>query len=199
VRNVETKGGEWIWTSFEQIDNAPECPGGNCADSSKIFSYFNPSCSTCVVNKPPVAKDNNFLWSVATGNNRQYGRAYSNGAYGSQIGRINAVERSTDSISTIWRNKLKQLNSVFQYYRLIGSQWLNAEDSRGPANTVGIPTAQANTAMESYLQIVKPKTGSGSCMSCHGFATGSFSKLNANQSFTLGYPPADSANCKTPK
>lgn len=198
VRNVSTKGSAWIWSSFEQIDNAPDCPGGNCPTGTPNYSFYNPACSTCALNKAPSAADNKFLWSVAQGASRQYGRQYASGGFGSQIGRINPVEQSTDSISTLWRNKLKGIGSVWQYYRLIGSQWLNAENSRGPDNTVGIPTAQANTAMESYLQIVNPSTGSGSCMSCHGFAKGSYNKLGANLSFTLGYPPVDS-NCNTNK
>jgi len=122
---------------------------------------------------------------------------YANGGFGSQIGRINPVENSTDSISALWQAKLKQAGTVWQYYRLIGSQWLNAEGSRG-TSVFGIPPAQANTAMESYLQVLKPATGGGSCMSCHGFATGSYDKLFANLSFTLGYPKKDTV-CNTNK
>lgn len=198
VRNVSNKGTSWIWSSFEQVDNAPDCPNGKCPPDTAIYSFYNPACKTCSLNTAPVATDKKFLWSVAQGSSKQYGRLYATGGYGSQIGRINLVESSTDSISTLWRNKLKKAGSVWQYYRLIGSQWLNAEDSRGPDNTLGIPTAQANTAMESYLQIVKPATGSGSCMSCHGFATGTYSKLNANLSFTLGYALKDTV-CKPKK
>jgi hypothetical protein len=195
VRNVSTKGQSWIWSSFEQIDDAPVCPGGKCPPNTGNYSFYNPACSTCTLNMYPSATNNTFFWSVAQGTNRQYGRQYAKGGFGSQIGRINPVENSTDSISKLWQNKLKQSGTVWQYYRLIGSQWLNVEDSQGPGNTVGIPTAQANTAMESYLQVVIPKSGSGSCMSCHGFATGSFNKLYANLSFTLGYALPDSANC----
>lgn len=197
VRNVSNKGGDWIWSSFEQIDNSPECPNGKCPTEATVFSFYNPGCTGCKLNTAPSAPGNNFLWSVAQGTSRQYGRQYAVGGYGSQIGRINPVEKSTDSISTLWRNKLQKAGSVWQYYRLIGSQWLNAEDSRGLGNIYGIPVAQANTSMESYLQIVNTKTGGGSCMNCHGFATGSFDKLNANLSFTLGYPPVDSNKCKT--
>lgn len=193
VRNVSNKGSDWIWSSFEQVENAPDCPNGNCPPDTAWYSFYNAKCKTCTLNKPPAPTGKDFLWSVAQGPNKQYGRLYANGEYGSQIGRINLVESSTDSISTLWRNKLKKINSVWQYYRLIGSQWLNAEDSRGPKNTLGIPTAQANTAMESYLQIVKPASGSGSCMSCHGFATGTFDSLNANLSFVLGYASKDTA------
>ncbi len=198
VRNVSNKGGEWIWSSFEQIDNSPECPNGNCPTDSAKYSFYNRACSTCTLNKAPSADKNKFLWSVGKGLTKQYGRQYAFAGFGSQIGRINPVEQSTDSISRLWQKKLAGMGSVWQYYRLIGSQWLNAEDSHGQTSTIGIPTAQANTAMGSYLQVVKPKTGSGSCMSCHGFANGSYNKLNANLSFTLGYPPADS-NCNTVK
>ncbi|MCX6320064.1 MAG: hypothetical protein NTW29_22485 [Bacteroidetes bacterium] len=191
IRNVSTKGSSWIWSSFEQVENAPDCPNGKCPPDTAWYSFYNPKCTTCSLNTAPVKTGDSYLWSVANGPNKQYGRLYATNGYGSQIGRINVVESSTDSISTLWRNKLKGINSVWQYYRLIGSQWLNAEDSRGPANTLGIPTAQANTAMESYLQIVKPATGSGSCMSCHGFATGKYDKLNADLSFVLKFARKD--------
>lgn len=193
VRNVSTEGNAWIWSSFEQVENAPECPDGKCPGDSTMYSFYNPSCATCSLNTAPSAAGNNFLWSVAQGSSRQYGRQYATGGYGSQIGRINPVEKSTDSISTIWRNKLKKAGSVWQYYRLIGSQWKNVEGSHGI--TLGIPPKQANTAMESYLQVYKPEKGSGSCMSCHGFATGVYPKLNANLSFTLKRALMDTGDC----
>lgn len=197
VRNVSNHGSDWIWSSFEQIDNAPECPKGNCPAGAGTFSFYNPGCTGCALNAPPSAPGNNFLWSVAQGPNRQYGRQYAVNGYGSQIGRINPVEASTDSISTRWRNKLKEAGSVWQYYRLIGSQWLNAQASRpGGGNTYGIPPAEANTAMESYLQVVKAG-GSGSCMNCHSYATGSYQPLIGNLSFTISYPKPDSSGCTT--
>jgi hypothetical protein len=197
VRNVSTDGTSWIWSSFEQIDDAPVCPNGKCPPNTGNYSFYNPACSTCKLNMYPSPTNDTFFWSVANGTNRQYGRQYAKGGFGSQIGRINPVENSTDSITRIWQNKLKQTGTVWQYYRLIGSQWLNVEASRG-TSVFGIPPAQANTAMESYLQAVIPKVGSGSCMSCHGFATGSYNKLFANLSFTLGYPLKDTV-CKTNK
>lgn len=195
VRNVSTDGTSWIWSSFEQVDNAPVCPDGKCPPGTSNYSYYNPACSNCLLNKEPSAKNNDFLWSVAQGSNRQYGRQYSNGGFGSQIGRINPVESSTDSISRIWQNKLKEAGSVWQYYHLIGSQWLNVEGSHG-TSTFGIPPKQANTAMESYLQRLVVSSGSGSCMGCHGmYATGSYPKLLANLSFTLSHAPQDSSGC----
>jgi hypothetical protein len=198
IRKVSSQGSEWIWSSFEHIGNAPDCPDGKCPPNPGQWSFFNSACSSCPLNTPPATNDpasNPYLWSPkqASGN-PQYARRYAQaGRYGTQAARINPIEISTQAISAQWQQKLK--GTVWENYRLIGSQWLDEEGSRGPSLTIGIPEKQANNVLETYLQKIDTKTGSGSCMNCHGGATATYSQLYSNLSFVLSYPAPDSSGC----
>lgn len=195
IRKVSTQGSEWIWSSFEHIGNGPDCPDGKCPPNPGQWAFFNSGCTNCPLNTPPATSDPDFLWSPKqSSGNPQYARRYAQaGYYGTQAARINPVEKSTQSISAQWQAQLK--GTVWENYRLIGSQWLNEEGSRGASLTLGIPEKQANLALETYLQPVNTNTGSGSCMNCHGGATATFSPLYSNLSFVLTYPVPDSAGC----
>lgn len=194
IRQTSTNGDAWIWSSFEQVDNAPDCPNGTCPPGLENYSFYNPACTNCPLNTAPslLKGDPSYLWSPASGAaSPQYARRYAANGYGTQVGRINPVEASTMAISAQWQQKLK--GTVWQYYKLIGSQWVSEENGK---TVVGIPAAQANTAAETYLQVLNPAQGSGSCVSCHRFAI-SATGGNANFSFVLYHANrADSIKCK---
>lgn len=174
---TQTKGNDGIWTTFEQVDNAPAAPVSP-TDTTQ-YSFFNSGCTNCPVNTPPSLVDSQkvYKWSP----NPPYASAYAyNGKYGTQVERIDSIFYATENVNKIWRAKLK--GTIWANYKLIGTQWLNAEDSR-PGNVLGIPQQLVNTTLETYIQ-GKPI---GSCMNCHGFATGADTLLNANQSFLLGH------------
>lgn len=190
VRRVNSEGENWIWSSFEHEDNAPDCPQG-CLTGAGNYSFYNPGCTSCQLNAPPslVQGDQSFMWSTSNGRNPQYARRYAtNGKYGTQVGRLYPIESATVTINEQWQTKLN--GTVWQHYKLIGSQWASEENG---ASTVGIPVKQANTVVETYLQPLNQKTGfSGSCITCHAVATTAVGQ-NANFSFLLGIP--DSVGC----
>ena len=189
-RQVKTEPNGGVWTSFEQVDDAPTCPAGKCPQDIPAgkYSFHNADFPTdTMLNVPPdQGEDPSYLWSQAKDkNNPQYARRYATyGKYGTQVGRIHPVESSTQTINKMWQQKLK--GTVWENYKLIASQWFDEERSGHPQPVVGIPKYAANTIAETYFQ---PK---GSCMTCHGFAETS-TKEWADYSFVLSIP--DSTGC----
>jgi len=174
--------GAWVWSTFEQEDNAPTCPqgGGSCGDTAVRYSFYNPACANCQVNTSlrdsAFLADSMFLWNPTA----PYGSRYAvDSTYGSQLTRTQPVYVPTDSMNAMWRAKLG--NSVWRHYRLIGSQWQAIVPSYPKSDTSNAPPILGNTTLESFI----PNTSS--CISCHAFAgtAGSPSK-SADFSFLLG-------------
>lgn len=169
------KFGAWVWSTFEQEDNAPTCTGsGACGESTVKYSFYNAACTTCQVNTP--LPDSVFLWNTSP----PYGSAYAtDGKYGSQITRTQPVYVPTDSMNAMWRAKFG--TSVWRHYRLIGSQWQAVVPGYPKSDTSEAPPILGNSALESFIP------DSSNCIGCHTFATtaGTPAKF-ADFSFLLG-------------
>ena len=143
---------EWIWSSFEQVDNLVSTTGGKP-------SFNNPTCST---NKCPP----NLQTTPGTPN---------------QIVRTNKIpdkdpncdmkDLAVDNVeflNTEIRKSLTETNSEFQYYDLLSTQWpLNNSktyDHLIPTVFDPRPSILANSTMESFIQ------DSSSCMGCHSLS-----------------------------
>lgn len=144
---------QWIWSSFEHIDNVPELDknGIPIVEKGKKYTFFNPGCTTCKINIPDTTLPHT----------------------ASQIARELPIDPEVKSLNTLFQNKLRQANSnnVWQYYNLIGTQWPFSPSLLSsilvPAyplpNGNPRPTLLSNTTMECFDQ----KT---SCMGCHANA-----------------------------
>ncbi|HKP75828.1 MAG TPA: hypothetical protein VJT67_09825, partial [Longimicrobiaceae bacterium] len=171
----------WVWSTFEQEDNAPTCTGsGSCGDANVKYSFYNAACTTCQVNTPlrdsAFLADSSFKWNTSP----PYGSAYAvNGQYGSQITRTQPVYVPTDSMNAMWRAKFG--NSVWRHYRLIGSQWQAIMPGFPKSDTSEAPPILGNSALESFIP------DQSNCIGCHTFATtaGTPAKF-ADFSFLLG-------------
>lgn len=168
---------QWIWSTFEHVDNAPTCPAGSatCGQDGTRYSFYAPQCTSCPLNTPLVlpSGDSTFLWAAAPPYAARY--AY-DGRYGSQITRTQPVYDFTEAVNTRWRQALA--GTVWANYRLIGSQWLTGTDSPGTA--VNAPEILGNSTMESYIP------GNSSCIGCHQDATTVNRRTSADFSFLLG-------------
>lgn len=169
TRNFE----EWVWSTFEHVDNAPDCVGGtaSCGQDDRRYSFFNAQCTGCALNDSlSKGQDSTFFWEGTP----PYARRYAvQGQYGSQLARVVRVYPPTDSVNALWRQRLQ--GTVWANYRLIGSQWLSGELSFTPA-----PDTLGNTTLESYI----PTTSS--CLGCHQYArTAGTNKKHADFSFLL--------------
>lgn len=152
---------QWIWTTFEQIDNVPPpdyVPPHPPTVPSQPFT-FNDGTATPM----PGGIPQNFIWANAK-----------NAATPPQpinIQRLTPINPSTAATNTTWQRALKAQNSVWQFYQLVMTQWPvlpNAPANPGSPGftfpgTGSANSAFANTTLETWDQ-TNIRNG---CMNCH--------------------------------
>jgi hypothetical protein len=152
---------QWMWATFEHVDNAPQAI--DPIDLSRSFSFHNPACIQCPVNQEPASKT-----PVANPTPVQVVREHS---IPQAIRELNAYawskiqESGTPDAQSIWLN-----------YQLVNVTW--PDRSRGPLGTpLTAPrplgryefrsTGQRrtnNVTLETYRQ-------NEDCIDCHTKAT----------------------------
>lgn len=154
---------EWIWSTFEQVDNVPPASGPVAGQRYSFNNGTNsPATTGGYANRPPAMAPH--LQPVSQ---RQ----------AVQVTRYNPIPDSTAALNATWQQALK--GTVWQYYQLVFTQWpsnpanfktredggIYPQDAGGafPANGV------TNTVMETYFQSQSDAAGAGgnSCMNCH--------------------------------
>ena len=157
---------QWIWATFEQIDNAP------CDNLPPVISlrpkHLTFSDGTCF---HPMGNTPYSDWLFPTPTPTPH-----------NIIRDQVIEDETKSINADWRKAFSSLDrrSVWQYYRLVMVQWPGkaqadfhpAADARPTPPCAGITnSATANLTMETFFQnagtCVQPRA---TCMTCHDLA-----------------------------
>lgn len=204
---------KFIWASFEHKNNAPtsskacdavvdtdcyktiannSCPAPSDAGA---YAYFNPACSSLPVNTPPAKKsgESTYIWNRSPPYAGNYLTAANNTQCGTQVSRCWQVYDLTADLNTAWTAQLAAVNSVFQNYYLIGTNWgASIEPEPGKLDNNSVPAFLGNSTMETYIQ-TDPQIGN--CVNCHAGAqlayTSTDSKGNkvhydANFSFLLG-------------
>jgi hypothetical protein len=148
---------QWVWSSFEHIDNVPEA--GTTPPVGSRFSFNDPSKPQVLDppnSPPPISKDNPPLDNP---------RAM-------QVIRSKKIADSTRKTNDDYRALLR--GTVWENYQLVMTQWPKypqPEEENGapfPGQFTGPDpmTNIANTTMETYLQ----SNVSTSCMACHDAA-----------------------------
>lgn len=148
---------QWVWSSFEHIDNVPE-PGVAPAPG-RHYSFNDPAKPQALwpaVAPPPISKAN-----VPLENPRPM-----------QVIRMIKIADSTRRTNDDYHAVLK--GTVWENYELVMTQWPKfpePEEENGapfPGEFTGPNpmTDIANTTMETYYQ----KSASTSCMACHDVA-----------------------------
>jgi hypothetical protein len=150
---------QWIWSTFEQVDNVPGQSGGPYSFNN---GTDNPQTIGGYANRPPAMAPQ--LQPVSQ-------------RKPVQVTRFNPIPDSTAGLNPTWQKVLN--GTVWQYYQLVMTQWpsnptvfktredggIYPQDAGGafPANGV------TNTVMETYFQSQNDAAGAGgnSCMSCH--------------------------------
>ncbi|MBO6520520.1 MAG: hypothetical protein JJ900_08760 [Rhodospirillales bacterium] len=175
MRTESGNGSEWIWATFEHVDNAPVAanarnvnsiyddelfPGGCQAPvraSETQYAFFDPNCPDCRTNTmtaidwrwasaPPFARD-------VSGEPVEH----------SQVVRCWDIFESTAAVNRLWQEKLK--GSVFANYMLISTQWRGTDPH--PLFEHGeVPRYLTNITLETYQQTAKV----GTCLGCHATA-----------------------------
>src|SRR5262245_8662321 len=184
----------WIWATFEHVDNVPlaqvtcsvatGCPpngnwlnqpscGAAAASPQVRYSFYNPSGPSATNIQPAPRSGRHFPWNSTA--------PYANGATTPatampQATRCWSIYPTTAQINAQWQAALGAVNTPFQNYMLIGTQWgANVEPQEGvPLPVNAVPALLSNTGVETYIQNYTTATnsgGSGSCVGCHSFAT----------------------------
>lgn len=176
----KTEAFQWVWSSFEHVDNAPDVNDVTVKPAANNYSFYNPACpiQVCQQNTPPTPVKGKYTWAAQAPYAAAFAFKDSQGKlYGSQIVRTTPVPAYTEQLNAIWRGALK--GTVWENYRLIGSQWFAHSDGGVPPQQFPVPQAEANTTLESYDQ------SQFSCISCHINAETTANK-SADFSFILG-------------
>ncbi|HEY2497163.1 MAG TPA: hypothetical protein VGK24_08840 [Candidatus Angelobacter sp.] len=149
---------QWLWSTFEHVDNAPTDADVKSGKLKASYSYYNPKCKTCKVNQVPPRPWNPTMAST----------------FHSQIVRMNQFNMPIYAASAAARNSdaqalLKGVNSksVWRNYELISTMW--PTDPKQPFGAPA-PTFLANTTLETYIQGTVPNVSSN-CIECHNNAT----------------------------
>ncbi len=149
---------QWIWTTFEQIDNVPpQLPG------ALPQFMFNDGTGTPMPNKNPFPIDP-LPPQVPPPFN---------------VSRLKSIDSRTQDTNARYQQALKAQNSVWQFYALVMTQWplppegapvqgpVPPDQDGTPANTfpgtAGATTSFANATMETFEQGDVTK----GCMACH--------------------------------
>lgn len=179
---------QWIWTSFEHVQNVPARDEVIAHKLHGPYNFFNVNCKgDCTENAtPPTPWDPDPALEL---------RFRSNDSFKSQIVRETPLTNAAKNMNTIFHSMLS--NSVWKNYMLISTQWPSAfsctsQQAKNP-NTPDpktdflkqpdmtcspAPTFLANSTLETYSQGDVP-LASSSCIACHSNAVG-FQKSASN-------------------
>jgi hypothetical protein len=194
---------QWIWTSFEHVDNVPEQTEIDAyrknTDPNKKphqYNFYTLSCTDrdCPINQTPLRP-----WDPEPANGLQFRRT-ENGKmlFNSQIVRTVPLTKPTNDINKQFQTILG--DTVWKNYKLIGTQWPSDFtctqdqsllpdapppdtdfDKQPDMNCAPAPTFLANSTLETFSQGEIP-LASSSCMACHGNAVSYLRRPNDLQS-----------------
>ena len=181
---------EFVWATFEQKNNAPDCTNPQ-PTPAKGWSFTSNQCADLLKKNSVLQLECNFNTAKSsesiTGNPTEICRVY---AYGTDLTDPNALE-NVGSITSLNANVAALLSgnmAVFKNYFNVGALWVsnNKEDS-SISNQRG-SLRLANTVAETTFQNVdlNPKTNQGfasNCFGCHNFEG---SGLTTNKNTTSG-------------
>lgn len=168
---------EWVWSTFEQVDNVPPDPDASPKPTPPPSGYSfnngtgNPPTPNGFNYKPPLTGPGTPTPTPSP----------------VQVTRVNPIPntpqgQSTRDVNLYYQTALK--GTVWQYYQLVVTQWPgNPGIGQGKPfmlmNNGGVyplnagaafpATGAVNTTMETYFQTQNDAAGAGgnSCMSCH--------------------------------
>jgi hypothetical protein len=136
---------QWIWATFEQIDNLSV---DNVANPKIHPSFFNPNCPICVPNQPPAQSNGNWATTPPT-----------------QAARAIPIPADKIALNDQAEAAIAKADSVLRYYQLIDTQWPTNPSAKPTPWSDGLPNAVenkpggdptpvflTNIAMETYFQ-----------------------------------------------
>jgi hypothetical protein len=182
IGHKTNNGPQWLWSTFEHIDNAPSEDEVASGKLKPAYNYYNPKCppATCKANAIPPRP-----WvpnQVAAFHTQVVRMNMFKG--GSEFAFTSAAERNADALKLLVG---VNPNSVWKNYELISTMWPTSPGDGKCNATATLPLGNpapaflANTTLETYVQgpPLAPNVSSN-CIECH---------LNATM--TVGSKPSD--------
>jgi hypothetical protein len=181
VAHKTTSRLQWIWTSFEHIDNVPDQSDIDTHNLKSSYNFYDVSCDPkkCPINGTPTRP-----WRPDNALQLQFRNSFN-----SQIVRVTPIFADTKIMNKQFQAILD--NSVWKNYELISTQWPSDFNCAGQTNPpksssaptephtdfekqpdmtcAPAPTFLANSTLETFSQGNTP-LASSSCMACHGNA-----------------------------
>ncbi|MCX5510031.1 hypothetical protein [Pseudomonas sp. BJa3] len=174
---------QWIWSTFEQIDNVPPkaLVGGQWVDqpaSGTAYSYFNADAPAASLNQSPCDWQTQGTQLVCV---PKPGTTFQTP---NPLNRVTPIADVTQQVNAAYRAASGLQRSVLKYYQLVTTQRPLMPDN--PGNPLGQPTPSlsANVTMESYIQ------PNSSCMNCHSMATAVRSPYKSDFSYLFKFAHA---------
>ena len=189
---------QWAWSTFEQVDNYTVPPG---SPPGRKASFFNPDCPTCPPNNVPTPPANGWNGDPSVLNQGPPTQVVP--------GKSAQVKTTCNDVA---HQLLKSVNpdTVWQYYRLVNTQWPQDPYCNGqPCPVYDPPTLAhqganqspvnlANAVIETYFMGPPESSDKASCMACHNTASGLQTNQPLDFSFLLQEAyPIDSASIAT--
>ncbi len=196
-RTRSGNGGDWIWSTFEHVDNAPMAdnargpnsifartlfPDGCQAEkmAARTWSFHSGQCRDCETNSidlPKSVSSTGVVWKWSE-EMPFAGSMIAKGVSPPQVVRCCRPSLGTRAINEVWQEKLR--GTIWANYELLTTQWKGANrDLMFPSGEV--PRYLTNTTMETYIQDAQD----GTCLGCHSHAVTAAGQ-SANFSFLLG-------------
>jgi len=160
---------QWLWSTFEHVDNAPTDADVASGKLKPKYSYYNPKCDakSCPANQIPPRP-----WNP-TKVSSFHSQVVRNDLFNFPIYASSAAVRNADAKKLLVGVNAK---SIWQNYVLISTMWPTnpGKCAAAPGDPLGTPapTFLANTTLETYLQRKPPQPNvSSQCIECHNNAT----------------------------
>jgi hypothetical protein len=170
---------QWIWTSFEHIDNVPEDREVASNNLKAAYNFYDRKCTACEPNQTPPTP-----WDPTYAN----GLKFHDSTFKSQITRVVPLTGEAKDMNRRFQSLLG--DTVWKNYMLLSTQWPSDFDCSTRGDPIlktradeqptdfnkqpdmicaPAPTYLANSTLETYSQGKIP-LASSSCMACHGNA-----------------------------
>ena len=170
IAHKTTSASQWLWSTFEHIDNAPTDADVKSGNLKARYNYYNPKCNAkdCPANQIPPRP-----W-VPAAVSSFHSQVVRNNMFNLPIYESSAKARNADAWALLGS---VNPNSVWKNYELISTMWPTNPGNCAavPGDPLGnpAPTFMANTTLETYLQKSNPPQPnvSSQCIECHNNAT----------------------------
>ncbi|HXH38408.1 MAG TPA: cytochrome C [Thermoanaerobaculia bacterium] len=168
IGHKTNSGAQWLWSTFEQVDNVPSEDDVKSGKFKAKYNYYNPKCNaaTCPPNAVPPRP-----WDPTKVSSFHSQIVRMNMFKGNEFAFTSAAARNADAVKLLAG---VNPNSVFQNYELISTMWPTntGQCQANPGDPLGTPAPNflANTTLETYIQGMVPNVSSN-CIECHNNAT----------------------------